>query len=322
MAKLIQNGGQGDRVSSDNRQQNETLLEGTFHYSQFRNGLIVQAGTFYEIAQADVLAKAGPCVCVTLLLSGCIGFGYDGQDHLLDASKGAKAMAVNLARECAFRRHIETSQTKIRKVNLLLRPEWFEKSHLQLPESVRQYLQTHLATWCWEPDSQQLAWCEEMLVAETIADPWVRELMLESRAQLIMLDLCRQLAACAPETFGCEAQSLLRVPDSLSGVVAYLESNLHHDIRLQEVATATAMSVSVLQRRFKQELGFTVLDYVRNRRLEKARELMRQENLSVCEAAYFCRYNHPSNFITAFKRKFGMTPGECGVGSEPTTRTG
>ncbi|GAB6261186.1 AraC family transcriptional regulator [Photobacterium sp. R1] len=313
MTRLSQDSQSADRILSDNRQPNETLLQGKFQYSQFRSGLIVQAGTFRELADADVLSNAGPCVCITLLLSGRIRFGYDGMDNVLDASDGAKALAVNLARQCAFRRHIVASaqEQEIRKINLLVNPEWFDKNSIPLPESVRQFLQTHLASWRWQPDQDMLKLCEEILTLDQAEDPWMHQLMLESRGQLILMQLCRQLVNCSPVQFQHVADAMHHIPDQLSVVVAYLEAHLHHDVRLQEVASATAMSVSVLQRRFRTGLGCTVFDYVRNRRLEKARDMMQLENVSVSEAAYLCGYNHPSNFITAFKRKFGITPGEC-----------
>ncbi|KDM89807.1 helix-turn-helix transcriptional regulator [Photobacterium galatheae] len=313
MARLSQHSHCADRILSDNRQPNETLLEGKFQYSQFRSGLIVQAGTFHELVDADVLSNAGPCVCITLLLAGRIRFGYDAMDNVLDARDGAKAIAVNLARQCAFRRHIVANAQEIRKVNLLVNPEWFDKNNLSLPEPLSQFLQTHLARWRWQPDQEMLHLCEEILAVEQVDDPWLHQLMLESRGQQILIKLCRQLVNSESAQFQPRNHEMQQIPDQLSGVVAYLEAHLHHDVRLQEVASASAMSVSVLQRRFRTGLGCTVFDYVRNRRLEKARDMMQLENISVSEAAYLCGYHHPSNFITAFKRKFGVTPGECGA---------
>ena len=83
---------------------------------------------------------------------------------------------------------------------------------------------------------------------------------------------------------------------------------------VETVARATAMSSSALQRRFRRDTGLTVFEYVRSRRLEKVRDVLRQEDMSVSEAAFLAGYNHTSNFITAFRRQFGVTPGEL----EPT----
>lgn len=54
----------------------------------------------------------------------------------------------------------------------------------------------------------------------------------------------------------------------------------------------------------------TVIDYMRQRSLEGARSAMMQEGLSLGEAAYLAGYKYPSNFVTAFRKQFPITPSE------------
>lgn len=70
------------------------------------------------------------------------------------------------------------------------------------------------------------------------------------------------------------------------------------------------MSVSNLQRRFKQSLDMTVSGYIRHRRLEIARQNLEHGLMSITEAAYEAGYHHPSNFTNAFKKVFGVAPHE------------
>lgn len=42
----------------------------------------------------------------------------------------------------------------------------------------------------------------------------------------------------------------------------------------------------------------------------EAKEALEQNGISIGEAAYLAGYNHPSNFISAFRKPFGHTPGE------------
>ena len=101
--------------------------------------------------------------------------------------------------------------------------------------------------------------------------------------------------------------------EQIARAIAFLDEHLHSAICLNQVARASAMSASVLQRRFKEHTGVTVFEYVRNRRLERVRDALSKDGISISEAAFMAGYNHTSNFITAFKRRFGVTPGELDV---------
>ncbi|QTG98088.1 helix-turn-helix transcriptional regulator, partial [Vibrio furnissii] len=65
---------------------------------------------------------------------------------------------------------------------------------------------------------------------------------------------------------------------------------------------------SNLQRRFKQQMGMTVANYVRQRRLNNARQQLERGYVTITEAAYEAGYHHPSNFTAAFKKAFGESP--------------
>ena len=83
---------------------------------------------------------------------------------------------------------------------------------------------------------------------------------------------------------------------------------LCNPVSLEEIANTIGLSISTLQRRFKKDYGTTVVDYIRQKRLEKARTAIAINGLSIGEAAYQAGYNHSSNFITAFKKRFNITP--------------
>lgn len=77
----------------------------------------------------------------------------------------------------------------------------------------------------------------------------------------------------------------------------------------QTVASALSMSTRTLQRRLQEEhTSFQqLLDETRR---ELAMQLLRQRNLTLLEVAYLLGFADPSNFFRAFKRWFGMPPGQ------------
>ncbi|MGD1918600.1 MAG: helix-turn-helix transcriptional regulator [Pleurocapsa sp.] len=68
---------------------------------------------------------------------------------------------------------------------------------------------------------------------------------------------------------------------------------------------------------YKLKLGFrhcyetTVFVYLRSQRLEKARQLLLETNLSVSEIARIVGFSSLSRFGAAFKRQFGISPSAC-----------
>ena len=91
-------------------------------------------------------------------------------------------------------------------------------------------------------------------------------------------------------------------------MLGYIENNLSQPLCLEKIAQKFSMSISNLQRKFKQELGLTVKNYIRYRRLEIAKYHLEQGLISVTEASYEAGYHHPANFTHAFKKTFGHPP--------------
>ncbi|NCJ08648.1 helix-turn-helix domain-containing protein [Synechococcales cyanobacterium C] len=63
-----------------------------------------------------------------------------------------------------------------------------------------------------------------------------------------------------------------------------------------------------LKQGFRQVFGTTVFGYLRNYRLEQARLLLQDGQLSVRQVAQAIGYAHSGYFANAFKRKFGINP--------------
>ncbi|CQR73891.1 Regulatory protein PchR [Sporomusa ovata DSM 2662] len=65
-----------------------------------------------------------------------------------------------------------------------------------------------------------------------------------------------------------------------------------------------------LKQGFKQLFGQTVHTYVVNKRLELAKQLFEEKNITVGEAASYIGYSNASYFALAFRKKFGINPSE------------
>lgn len=95
----------------------------------------------------------------------------------------------------------------------------------------------------------------------------------------------------------------------LERVRSLLEQSPERDHTLAQLAALAAMSPSSLRSKFRQRYGCTLFDYLRNCRLALARRYL-LEGHSVQQAAWMCGYQHATNFATAFRRHYGISPGD------------
>jgi AraC-like DNA-binding protein len=84
--------------------------------------------------------------------------------------------------------------------------------------------------------------------------------------------------------------------------------NLENPPSLLELARMVGINKNKLNQGFRQTFGTSVFDYLRIRRLERARELLASKEKNVTEVAFEVGYAQQSNFTKAFKRHFGTNP--------------
>lgn len=89
-----------------------------------------------------------------------------------------------------------------------------------------------------------------------------------------------------------------------------IKQNLDNtNFSVENLGEALNISRVQLYRKVKAILGISVSDYISNYRLENAKTLLENTDLSMSEIAYSTGFSSPNYFSTAFKGKYGVTPG-------------
>lgn len=94
----------------------------------------------------------------------------------------------------------------------------------------------------------------------------------------------------------------------LQQVLDFMESRLGEDVRLAELAALTGQDVRTFTRAFFAATGFAPYAYFTQRRMEWAKQLLRDERLPITEIAFCVGYSNPSKFAAAFRRICGVSP--------------
>ncbi len=93
-------------------------------------------------------------------------------------------------------------------------------------------------------------------------------------------------------------------------VCDFIDQNLAQDISLEQTADIAGVSSFYLSKLFKEEKGETFINFVSDKRLEKARQLLESTQLSIKEITAEVGYNDQNYFSRIFKNKYGLSPKE------------
>ena len=99
-------------------------------------------------------------------------------------------------------------------------------------------------------------------------------------------------------------------PGYVDAAVRLMKDRYIQGVSIDEAAEALGISSSYLSRLFKQETGYTFVDYLMHIRVKRAAELLRDPTVRVYEVADLVGYADARYFGQIFKKITGMTPRE------------
>lgn len=91
-------------------------------------------------------------------------------------------------------------------------------------------------------------------------------------------------------------------------VLAYLNENVCSTVTVDDICKKISYSKAYIFKKFKQVTGKTIIDYFTNLKIKKAKELIKEKNLSVKEISLKLGFDTPNYFSKTFKKKTGLTP--------------
>jgi two-component system, response regulator YesN len=136
-----------------------------------------------------------------------------------------------------------------------------------------------------------------------------------SHTQIMSLNSHKNLQDVRTWTMNCLAELMATMQvrthkkNAISQAIEYLQANYQRaDISLQEVADAVFLSQSYLASQFKDTLGVSYMRYLTALRIEEAKRLLRNTDLSIVAIAEKVGYPNVTNFYRHFQRLQGKTP--------------
>ncbi len=138
-------------------------------------------------------------------------------------------------------------------------------------------------------------------LAEEVGQGLMDRLLADSLMAALAMRVAQRSAPAQPE------------PDlprpRLRRVLDYIEAHLDQQLTLAELSSVACLSSCHLSRSFKQEVGIGPQRYTVQRRVERAKALLRHGSDTLAGVAAAVGFADQSHFTAAFRRETGMTPG-------------
>lgn len=309
----------GLRLVAPDLQPQDPAVRGLFVRRTLRSGLSLHISDAVDLHDLTTRVVARPGTTLTVFLHGRAAVSLGSRAYQLGAGcdgggrPSARAALYSLADADQFERRGIRGQ-HLRKVALSLPPGWLSTAGLSggAARLAARLDADHaaLTTLPVPAEVVQVAVCMLAEAAAAAVAPTAGpcgDLMQESRA----LELLARVLEAASGATGSAGARPSHAEARLRAARDFLAAHLDQDVTLAETASAACVSVSTLQRLFRDHLGMPVYEYLRRLRLAEARRFLERGEGPVTEAALRAGYTSPANFATAFKREFGMPPSRC-----------
>ena len=230
----------------------------------------------------DVIAHSHEHPQVVISLSGKLDFEVDGRasrlhrQHLMVIPAGAHHTC-------------ESAQGSQCLVLDVPDQDWLGQSLGQHADASRRLLDS-AARLSLAPNQLQLV---DWLATSPVSDP-----LIARQGAILLLASLNTLAPDLPQTKGLPFAAL----------DAYIDQHAAYALQVADLARIAGLSCARLHSRFVTECGQTPMDYIRQRRLQSALNLLRRSTLAIGEVASRVGYTSQSAFAAAMLREFGASP--------------
>ena len=278
-----------------------------------RPGLHMHSDDTREARDMVAQTEIDEGVRIVLLLDGLVDVSYGQRRMSLSGRTGQPvALMVSVAERDQFVRRTRRGGYA-RRVSIGLGPDWIaqalgEDGPRGASSGVADFLRQHLAMHQWQMSPRAVAIAEQ-IVRPPQFEPILQNIYLESRAlELVgeaMGALSRHSSAPPPPmATALRPQEHRRMRE----LHAFLSTGGADELSLDAIARHAGLNANSLQKQFRALYGTTVFDFIRQTRLQRARQALERDGLTVGQAALMAGYNSAANFATAYRRCFGISP--------------
>lgn len=259
------------------------------------NDLIVEYGRLEEIGDFD-FAMPKHAISVAFIPHERVTWSVDGGKPQT-APMPAGSVFVYSEREFVWHRREKESEYVNLKIEPSLLSRLADESGLSTPVKLE-----HRVIF---PDPT-IVHIAHLLKSEVVSGGLAGNLYVESLRNVLAVHLLRNYGGVSSNSTSEEAGVLDVL--KLKQIKDYIEDNLASELAIANLAALVPMSQFHFARAFKNLVGEPPHRYILQRRIERAKVLLKVTRFSSAEIAYQVGFSNPSHFTAQFRKLSGVTP--------------
>lgn len=293
-----------------NKGTDDSLVKGELCFGQLPSGLSLHCTDAVELVTGKSTAELDPSININVLLSGSVEFAL-GEEHYQFSAKTKPLIFVNVIGERQLFRRFFKQGTEVKKLCVSTRRDWLLA---RCTSQQDRHKVAGLFSACHRVYQLpcQSHWVR--LAKMLFATHHCHNISAKIKAEQLAFELFGSCFLEVDEMYQSEPVNIQPTAREGVGNEQNFEKRLaelsYENLTLSQLSDHLGASISTLQRYFKANYQLTLKEYMRNQKLEHARRLLIFERQSIGEVAFWAGYNHPSNFVTAFKNHFQITPAQ------------
>ena len=190
-------------------------------------------------------------------------------------------------------------------IEFLLHPQ--QGIYPSIKELARENKDLHTLLQLQEPflmlkDSEGLYYTLKSLVQE------LSEQHKENNNMIIQTLISHVLLLIARMAVSTKERTPLQTDIYIKNVIEYIHHNYDRDLKVAELASIVYLHPSYLHRIFKESMNCTIMEYITEIRIEKAKMLLSKTDIPIIEISDFVGINSRQYFSFLFKRATGESP--------------
>ncbi|MFT0212539.1 AraC family transcriptional regulator [Pseudomonas sp. F1_0610] len=286
-------------------------FQGILRYAQLQNGLSMHCTDGTHTQSICTHSSISPRINLLIVLKGqCHAIYGDTAftfgSSLTNSSITSEISLVAFSEQESFQRVADEGE-HVSKLVLGLEQQWLENVGLSTCREYQQIIdfqQKHLTQ-------------QRVLNCAAIENMTQRILMTEPDhfcQRLLIQGLTIELASTALNLLSPRSEQSISALSSyeqkrVSRVIELLKAcQSSTELSLDEISRQVGSNSTTLQQHFRLATGMSIFEYLRTDKLTQAKTALETQHISITEAALLAGYSSSSNFATAFKRLFGLTP--------------
>lgn len=307
---LLNRNGASVDVLDDSVSADDTLIAGELLHQELRPGLQIHLSNAREEHPFSATSQIREGLSCIFFIEGDVEIGMGDRRFSFRGAKHRpiEGTAIVCTRADSFERRSHAAQ-RLRHLVVSASPEWLDLDGLRQATDrsrLMSVFKDHLYSHRWGATARTSELVHQ-IASSSYYLPELRNLYLEGRA----VDLvCETLYALAKDgTLATHAGIVTRREMShLDRAREFIRANLASPLTVEIIARQAGLNPSSLQLLFRSVEGVSIFEYVRKLRLEQAFAMLQSGECTVAQASVVAGYASPTNFATAFQRRFGLAP--------------